>query len=127
MFSRLEALAEAIAHHTGYHVLDSALHKARNPLGLKAFGKKHECDEHNNRVFRSVIQGWQAAFFDLEVKCSGRAKDKRLKPTATLLDLMLAYGWKETMADAVAKFLRRELGNQEISKKTPLGFFLEKE
>ncbi len=126
MVARLHALAEAIAQYSGFHVLDSALHKAKNPLGLKAFGERKR-DAEGNRVFSSLANGWQAALFDLEVKCSGRAKDKRLKPTATLLDLMLAYGWKETMADSVAKYLRREFGDQNISRKTPLGFFLEKE
>jgi hypothetical protein len=107
--------------------VDSPLYRARNPLGLKAYSMKYLRDDSNNRVFSSVLDGWQAGIFDLRVKCGGRSSDKRLKPTATLLDLMFAYGWKESMAESIAKFLRRALGDETISKKTPLGYFLVKE
>lgn len=127
MISRMEALAEAIAHYTGYQNPESSLYVGRNPLGLKAFNQKHEKDADNRRVFRSLMQGWQSGLFDLSVKCNGKSADKRLKPTATLLDLMLSYGWQETMADYVAKWLKRALKDNSVSRHTTLAYFLEKD
>lgn len=116
----VEALAEAISHYSGYMEPSSPLYKARNPLGLRPMKPEHPFDEFGNRIFRSVLDGMQAAIFDLEVKLGGR-----LSPSSTLTDLATAYGRKATEAQAWARFLRQALDDQTISAKTEIQRFIE--
>jgi hypothetical protein len=117
---RLEMLAEAIAHVSGY-APGNPLYAARNPLGLRPSSEKHARDEHGNRVFRSVLDGWQAAIFDLDIKINGR-----LSPDSTLLDLAMAYHQKMA-AKTWARFLKQALADDSISPNTVLKQLLEKE
>jgi len=116
----VEALAEAISHYSGYMEPSNPLYRARNPLGLKPMKPEHPFDEFGNRIFRSVLDGMQAAIFDLEVKLNGR-----LSPSSTLGDLAAAYGRKATEAQAWARFLRQALDDQTISAKTEIQRFIE--
>lgn len=117
----LEALAEAITHYSGYLDPTSSLYHARNPLGLRPMKPEQPRDEHGNRIFRSVLDGMQAALFDLEVKLNGR-----LSPESTLTDLAIAYNRKLTEATAWAKFLRQALVDESISHRTMIKDLLEK-
>lgn len=124
MVTRIEALADAISRYTGYYDPDSEVYQARNPGALPAISSKHPQDAKGRRVFRSVMDGYQALLFDLAVKCSGRSKT-RLKPESTLRDLILAYGNPESATKPVVKFLRRALHDNDLSEQTSLGYFLE--
>lgn len=124
MLKRLEALADAIARYTGWYDPESPVYQNRNPLALKAHSPQHPRDINGLRQFQSVLDGYQAGLFDLSIKCSGKSRT-RLKPESTLLDLMLAYGHPATMADYVAKYLKRALQDSTISKTTQLSYFLE--
>ena len=115
---RLEALAEAIAHVSGY-APGSPLYAARNPGGLRPTSEKHARDEHGNRVFRSVLDGMQALLFDLDIKVNGR-----LSPDSTLLDLAIAYHQQQA-AKAWARFLKSALHDDSINPNTVLKQFLE--
>src|SRR4051812_43054657 len=106
----VEAIAEAISHYSGYHEPTSPLYRARNPLGLRPLKPEHPFDEFGNRVFRSILDGMQAAIFDLEVKMGGR-----LGPSSTLADLATAYGKKPTEAQAWSRFLRAALDDTTIT------------
>jgi hypothetical protein len=119
---RMEALAEAIASVSGY-APGSALYKARNPGGLKAFGKA-PADENGFRIFNSIVDGWQALIFDTALKLSGASR-AMLQPGNTLQDFALSHKQPITAADAYAKFLRRALNDDSITKKTELMYFLE--
>ena len=115
----LEGIVEAIAHYSGYQQPDSALYAARNPIGLRPMKAEHPRDEQGYRVFRSVLDGMQAAMFDLEIKLTAR-----LSPDSTLVDLTTAYGRQMTEAQAWARFLRQALNDQNISARTPIRRFL---
>lgn len=119
---RLEALAEAIAHVSGYHTPGSPLYLARNPGGLRAYGKP--ADEHGNRIFNSIIDGWQALIFDTSLKLEGKSK-AMLQPSDTLQEFAMAHRQSFTAADAYAKFLRKALQDDSIHKRTELRYFLE--
>lgn len=119
-----EALAEAIIHYSGYSDPGSTLHDARNPGGLKAMGLIQARDEKGNRTFRSVIDGIQALFYDVELKVTGKSR-AALKPTSTLIDLSASYNLPITTATAWARFLRKSLHDDSISATTPLSYFLE--
>lgn len=116
----LEALAEAIAHYSGYFEAGSSLYDARNPGGLKALGQTD--DGKGNRVFRSVIDGYQALFYDVELKVTGKSRAK-LKPESTLQDLSVAYNLPLGTPTAWARFLRKALHDDKISVNTPLSYF----
>src|SRR5208337_3662759 len=83
---KLEALAEAITHYSGYQEPGSALWQARNPLGLKAYSPLHKHDNSGNRIFASLLDGLQAGIYDLSLKLSGKSK-AHLLPLSTLMDL----------------------------------------
>ena len=129
---KLEALAEAVVAYSGYLQPDSALHAARNPGGLKALGATQSRDDKGNRTFRSVLDGYQALLYDVELKVAGIMKDgvlqrsrARLTPDHTLMDLSAAYNLPITTASAWSRFLRQALSDSTISAKTPLSYFLE--
>jgi hypothetical protein len=119
----LEAIAEAIAQTSGYHIPDHPLHAARNPLGLLAYSPAHLRDEQGHRIFTSVLDGWQAGLFDVDIKMSGRSR-AHLKPESTFADFAVACGQPATAAQAWAKFLRRALHDETINHKTLLEHFL---
>jgi hypothetical protein len=115
----LEGIVEAIAHYSGYQQPDSALYAARNPIGLRPMKAEQPRDDQGYRVFRSMLDGMQAAMFDLEIKLTAR-----LSPDSTLVDLATAYGRQMTEAQAWARFLRQALNDQNISARTPIRRFL---
>lgn len=116
----LEALAEAIASYSGYFDAGSPLYDARNPGGLKAMGQSD--DGKGNRVFRSVIDGYQALFYDVELKVTGKSRAK-LQPESTLQDLAIAYNLPVGTPTAWSRYLRKALHDDSISAKTPLSYF----
>ena len=120
---RLEALACAIASHNDWLEPDSIAFKLRNPGMLKAFKLTQPMDAEQNRIFESMVDGFQALLFDLRTKCSGRSRSK-LKQESTITDLMAVYGHGFSVAATVALYLRKALGDPEITDKTPLSFFL---
>lgn len=118
--STLEALAEAMAHYSGYLEPSHPLYRARNPIGLKPMRPDQPRTDEGYRIFKSVLDGMQAAIFDLEVKLGGR-----LSPDSTLTDLATAYGRKQTEAQAWSRFLRAALNDQSISAHTAIRRFIE--
>lgn len=122
--NRIEALADAIAHYSGFNDPDSPAYQNRNPGKLMAYLDHQPRDSEGIRTFRTVLDGYQALLFDLKVKCSGRSHTK-LRQTSTLRDLILSRNQPAPMAKHVANFLRRALHNESISEKTELGYFLE--
>jgi hypothetical protein len=114
-----DALVDAIVQYSGYRVPGSAIHKARNPGGLKAFGGTKTRDAENYRVFKSDIDGLQALKFDVQLKITGRARVK----CETLSDLATAY---HAPIKSWVTFLRQALSDPTISAKSPLTIFTEK-
>ncbi len=124
---KLEALAEAISHYSGYHNPSTALHAARNPGGLRGYQtKSHQIDEHGYRVFNSVLNGFNALLYDIEFKLSGKSR-AQLKPEQTLIDLAAAYQQMPTVAQAWARFIRQALQDNNITNKTQLSYFFEEQ
>lgn len=121
---KLESLAEAIVHYSGYSEPGSPLHDARNPGGLKAMGLIQARDEKGNRTFRSVIDGLQALFYDVELKITGKSR-AQLKPDSTLIDLSASYNLPITTSTAWARFLKKSLHDETITARTPLSYFTE--
>lgn len=117
---RLEPLLDALMHFSGFLEPGSALNKARNPLGLRPLKPEQPRDENGYRVFRSILDGMQAALFDLDIKIHGR-----LSPDSTLTDLATAYGRKATEAQAWARFLRKSLADETISHHTAIQRLIE--
>jgi hypothetical protein len=121
---KIEALAEAIADTSGYRNPDHPAHAARNPGALKAYSPTHVRNEQGQRVFRSMLDGWQALIFDIEVKLAGRSR-AHLTAHNCLADFAEAFGQPATAAQAWAKYLRRSLTVEGITHKTTLDFFME--
>ncbi len=119
---KLEALTDALVHHSGYRDPKSALYAARNPGGLKAYQAHHKRDAERNRIFPSEIDGLQAAFWDMAYKITGQSV-ARLTPDATLTDLVKAYYMPEASARFWANFLKAAL-QHDITARTTLEFFL---
>jgi hypothetical protein len=118
MLTPFDALVDAVVQYSGYRVPGSAVHKARNPGGLKAHGVKAR-DSENYRVFKSDIDGLQALKFDVRLKLSGGARVK----CATLSELAEAY---HAPVKSWVAFLRLALNDNTIAAKSPLSIFLEK-
>jgi len=129
MIDRIEALVDAIAHLKGsLSNPDSELYQIRNPLGLPSFSRpgKNEIDDQGRRVFASLLAGLRACTFDCQLKCSGTSR-AGIKVDDKLENLLRVYGVESKLSqDQVIKFLKRALKNQEISRQTPLSWFLEK-
>lgn len=127
MVSKTEALVDAIANLNGFpHNPESEAYRLRNPLLIRSFAKpgKHEMDEQGRRVFPSLLGGYKAALFDMQLKLEGKSR-AGLKPTDKLENLLRVYGITQLggMANVVS-FLRRAFKDQSISKETELSYFL---
>jgi hypothetical protein len=122
--NKFDALVDAIVHYSGYQQPGSPLYLARNPGGLKAFSPKHIKDEQGNRVFSSVLDGFQALIYDLETKLTGKSR-AHLESDNTLVHLALSYNLKPTSAQAWARFLRQATKDESISAHTRLDYFTE--
>jgi hypothetical protein len=129
MIDRIEALVDAIAHLKGsLNNPDSDLYQIRNPLGLPSFSRpgKNEIDDQGRRVFSSALAGYRAATYDVLKKVSGESR-AGIKVDDKLENILRVYGVDSKLGmDQVIKFLKRALKNQEISRQTPLSWFLEK-
>jgi hypothetical protein len=119
---KLEALAEAIAHTSGYYIPDNPLHDARNPGGLRAVFAAHKRDANGHRVFQSFLDGMQALLFDIQTKLEGKSRAK-LTSSSTLSDFAIAFGQPAAAAQVWTKFLRRALHDDAISHKTTIEYF----
>ena len=118
MLTPFDALVDAIVNSSGYRIPGSAIHKARNPGGLKAYGVKSR-DADNYRVFKSDIDGLQALKFDVQLKIAGKSR----VACVTLADLAAAY---HAPVKSWVAFLKAALEDNTLSAKTPLTNFLEK-
>jgi hypothetical protein len=116
---KVEALAECISHYSGY-LPGSPLYDARNVGGLKDMGTGEL------RAFRSLIDSYQALFYDVEVKLSGRSR-ARLLLTSTLIDLAASYSLPATTATSWSYWLRKALHDEGINAHTPLSYFQDSE
>jgi hypothetical protein len=121
---RVEAIAEAIARHSGYYDPETSAYYARNPGALKAFSPSHLKNEEGLRVFTSVLDGMQALIFDVEVKITGKSQ-AHLTPDNTLIHLALAYNLSPTAAKPWVKFIKHALRDETINTWTPLSYFIE--
>jgi hypothetical protein len=87
---------------------------------------RHAKTEEGHRIFNSFIDGVQALLFDLDTKLSGKSWAE-LKPESTLKDLAVSYSLPDTTAAAWSRFLRAALKDSNVSDKTPLSYFTEKD
>ena len=124
--SRLEALQDSIAHAHGISDPKSDSYKLRNPLLIRSFAMpgKNEVDEKGRRVFSSMISGYRAGLFDLQLKIEGKSRAK-LKQDDPLSSLLAVYELKEPLEQKrVLRFLRPALNDESITTSTPLSHFL---
>lgn len=124
MLSRIDALADSLMRLNGYHDPTSLAYKNRNPGNLRAFSPKHTKDENGYRVFKSFSSGYDNLIQDLLIKCSGKSH-AHLTPEDTLVNLVQCYGQPRLAADYIKKFLRRALGDENITMHQPLGWFVQ--
>lgn len=129
MVSKLEFLCDAIAEYSGSHDPRSEAYRFRNPLGLRE--KEVIRDQEGNLVsikfgqlrhFRSWVHGYEAALFDLKVKCSGR--NRGLSQGSSIAELLTAYGMNGQSAHNVANYLKFALEDDGITQETQLSVFL---
>jgi hypothetical protein len=123
--NRIEALVDALARVNGLSDPASDCYRLRNPLLIRSFARpgKHETDEQGRRVFTSLLSGYKAALFDMELKLTGKSR-AGLQPTSTLANVLGVYGIKEPGGiSTVVSFLRRALTDQQIDNTTPLSYF----
>ena len=127
MITRIEALFDALASLKGWSNPDSQAYQLRNPLMVKSFSKpgKNEITGEGYRIFSTQLAGVRAGLFDLQLKISGKSR-AGLKSTDLLENVLRVYGVVELGGQqAVVKFLKRALKTQDVSKTTPLTWFLE--
>lgn len=127
--SKIEFLCDAIAEYAGSHDPRSTAYKLRNPLALKQTklvpgedGKK-VIQTGEMRRFRSWLNGYEAALFDLGLKCSGRSQSP-VTQYSSIRDLTRYYGMRDEAAKGVADYLSFALEDQAISPDTKLFVFL---
>lgn len=123
--NKIEALVDAIGKANGLHDPESACYKLRNPLLIRSFARpgKHETDETGRRVFSSLLSGYKAGLFDIELKIAGKSR-AGLRPDNTLTNLLGVYGIKEPGGIGyVVSFLRRALSDASINSQTLLSYF----
>lgn len=123
--NNIEALVDALGKINGIHEPESDAYRLRNPLLIRSFARpgKHETDEKGRRVFKSLLSGYKAAVFDMDLKIKGQSR-AGLQPSSTLANLLGVYGIKEpTGIGTVVSFLRRALGDQTITSSTLLSYF----
>lgn len=122
---KLEALADALTACTGYTDPTSEEYQCRNPLALKAISVKHKRSESGLRVFSNFESGHKASLFDLKTKCTGESRAK-LSKDPTLKELIRCYSMPNQTVDYVVVFLKKALGDEQISSDMPLSYFVER-
>jgi hypothetical protein len=85
----LEALADAIMNAEGWRP-NSVSNRNRNPGNLRSSYLQTGVDPNNYAVFHSLLDGYTALLYDLQVKCSGHSTH-HLTPESTLTDLCEVY------------------------------------
>lgn len=127
MVSRLEALMYGIASVRGWNNPESRAFTLMNPMLVKSFSRpgKNDIDgEDGVRVFKSSLAGIRANLFDLMCKCSGESR-AGIKKDDLLENVLRVYGIVELGGQqTVVKFLKRALQEEDITKTTPLEWFL---
>jgi hypothetical protein len=123
--NKIEALVDAIGKANGVHNPESDSYRLRNPLLIRSFARpgKHEIDEQGRRVFKSLLSGYKAALFDMELKITGQSR-AGLQATSTLMNVLGVYGIKDPDSiSEVVSFLRIALSDASITPTTPLSYF----
>lgn len=123
--NKYEAIVDAIAYTLKAYQADSLAYTLRNPILLKSYAKpgKHEINEDGIRIFDSLLGGYKAAVWDIELKVSGTS-NAGLLATDKLRNLLGVLGIKqEPEILSVCYFLRKALGNPDINPLTPLSYF----
>lgn len=127
MPSKLEHVVNAIARLNGMLDPSSKAYQLRNPLLLFSFAMpgKHEVNSEGLRVFQSVLNGYKASMFDIELKASGKSR-ANAGPSSSLEHFLKCYGINSTAAaDNVIAFLRRALSDENITRNTPMSYFMD--
>lgn len=126
MSKKLEHVVNAIARLNGLGDPGSECYRLCNPLLLKSYALpgRHSIDEAGHRVFQSVLNGYKAAMFDIELKASGKSR-ANAGPDSTLETFLKCYEIKGGSVDHVVSFLRKALDNELLSKHTTMDYFLE--
>lgn len=120
-----EVLVDAIAKFNGIHSPESEAYQIKNPLLIRSFARpgKHQIDDHGRRVFPSMLNGYKAALYDMELKVNGASR-AGLKKEDQLQNLFRVYGISEPAGQQMSlRFVRQALKNQDITLQTPLSFF----
>lgn len=128
MVSRIESLVDAIGRANGLSDPESECYALRNPLLIRSFARpgKHDTDEKGRRVFSSLLSGYKAGVFDVELKITGKSR-AGLTSESTLTNLLGVYGIKEPGGiSLVVSFLRRALKDQTIRQDTALSYFTQR-
>lgn len=126
---KIEALADAIGKLNGCPCdPESEAYRLRNPLLIPSWALlgKHETDEKGRRIFTSLLNGYKAGLFDLQMKISGNSRTKTVKPQSPLSALLACYSITSLGSiDYILSFLRRALQDKEITADTPVSYFAE--
>jgi len=117
-----------IASVKGWASPESRAFKLCNPMLIKSYSRpgKNDIDsEDGTRIFKSSLAGIRSNLFDLECKCSGKSR-AGIEENDLLENVLRVYGVVELGGqNTVVKFLKRALQTDDISKTTPLTWFLE--
>ena len=119
---KIEPLALAIARTCGAFTPDSEAFQLNNPGLLRAFSDRHKDEAHQgHRRFLSWQAGFKALCYDLTLKCAGESRSKLLRtdPLYRLLGI-----WEIKQFNKTVNFLRRAIGDENITENTPLEYFI---
>lgn len=123
---KLEHVVNAIARLNGILDPSSEAYKLANPLLLKSYAMpgKHSIDVEGHRVFQSILNGYKAAMFDIELKASGKSR-ANAGPNSSIETFLKCYGISGGGVDNVVSFLRKAMNAEELSRHTEMSYFLE--
>lgn len=124
---KLEHIVNAVAKLNGALDPASECYRLKNPLMLRSFALpgKHVVNESGIRVFDSLLNGFKAAMFDIELKASGKSR-ANAGPASSLEEFLRCYEIRTPLAaDQIVKFLRRALEDENITRHTQISYFTE--
>jgi len=124
---RQSALLDAIGKLNGaFSDPESPAYQLKNPLMIKSFGApgKHEVDAEGHRKFQTLIDGYRACLYDLDIKLHGKSRAK-LRVTDTLPNILRVYGFSGPQpVRKVVLFIRRAVSDESFSSSKPLSYFI---
>ena len=122
--NKVEALALAIARGNGAFDPGTKAFNLLNAGLLRSYRPEKQVDSECVRIFSTWAGGFKALVADIQAKVDG--KNQSFSPESELGELLIRRGFKnEAGQRPIVLFLRKAIGDEEITVHTPLTYFQE--